>query len=91
VAKVIKELNILAPQMFDDKEYEELRKQNPNFLVFEVAETRRDLRNKIIAIQGSRSHIRLAQELAAGYHGRKLTTIQTDWKDFKPGKRKRSR
>ena len=92
VAKLIRELDVLGPQMFEDEsEYEELRKQYPDFLVFEIAEKRRDLRRKIVAIQGSRSHIRLAQELAGAHHGRKLTTIQTDWKHFKPGKRKRSR
>jgi hypothetical protein len=85
VAKLIKELNILKPQMLEyESEYNSLRGQYPDFLVFTVAETRPDLRTKILAIQGSTRHVRLAQELAAAYHGKSFATIHDDWKDHKP-------
>jgi hypothetical protein len=85
VAKLIRELDQLKPQMFEDEaEYNKLRAQNPKFLAFEVAEQRLDLKRKILAIRGSRRHIRLAQELAAARHGRELSTIQKDWKNYKP-------
>jgi hypothetical protein len=90
VAKLIKELNDLRPQMFEDEaEYARLRHQYPEFLTFKIAEERSDLRMKIIAIRGSTRHIRLAQELAAAHHGRQLSTIQDDWKNFKPTEFKR--
>jgi hypothetical protein len=90
VATIIEELNTLRPQMFEDEsEYNRLRTQYPQFLVFNIADDRPDLRMKIRAIQGSVRHIRLAQELAGAFHGRKLSTIQKDWKNFKPDKFRR--
>lgn len=91
VAKLIHELDALKPQMFvdDDKEYKCLHDQYPDFLAFRIAETRPDLKKKILAIQGSSRHIRLAQELAAAHHGKTLSTIQDDWKDYKPAEFRR--
>jgi len=91
VAKLIKELDTLKPQMFEDEsEYNRLRQIYPEFLAFRIAEQRPDLKTKILAIRGSTRHIRLAQELAGAHHGRQLSTIQDDWKDFKPAEFKRS-
>jgi hypothetical protein len=85
VAKLIKELNVLRPQMFEDEsEYERLRAEYPGFLVFKIAEQSPNLKTKVLAIQGSIRHILLAQEFAAALHGRKVSTIQKDWKNFKP-------
>jgi hypothetical protein len=92
VARIIHELDQLKPQMFEDEsEYNRLRAQHPDFLTFKIAERRPDLKTKVLAIQGSTRHIRLAQELAAAHHGRQLSTIRDDWKDFKPKQFKRSR
>jgi len=84
VAKIIRELDILRRQMYGESDYERLAKKNPRLLAFRVAAKQPDLREKVIYIQGSRRHIRLAQELAAAKHGKKLSTIQTDWKNHKP-------
>lgn len=85
VAKLIGELDQLKPQMIEDrKEYARLEIQHPEFLSFKIAEKRPELKTKILAIRGSRRHIRLAEELAAAHHGRQLATIQDDWKDYKP-------
>lgn len=84
VATIIGELDILKPQMYGADDYERLEKENPDFLTFEVAKKRRDLKLKVLNVQGHRRHFRLAQELAAAYHGRQLSTIQTDWKRHKP-------
>jgi hypothetical protein len=75
----------------DEKEYDRLRGLYPEFITFKIAEARPDLRAKILSIRGSARHIRLAQELAAAHHGRELSTIQTDWKKFKPEAFRRSR
>jgi hypothetical protein len=92
VAKLIKELDTLRPQMLEDEsEYIRLREIYEHFLAFRIAEQRPDLKVKILAIRGSTRHIRLAQELAGAHHGRQLSTIQDDWKDFKPAEFKRSR
>jgi hypothetical protein len=92
VARIIRELDQLRPQMFEDqKEYDSLRMQYPDFLAFLIADRRPDLKTKILAIRASTRHIRLAQEIAAAHHGRQLSTIQDDWKDFKPEEFKRSR
>jgi len=92
VAKLVKELNCLKPQMLEDEsEYSRLRDQYPDFFTFKIAEQRPDLRTKVLAIQGSTRHVRLAQELAGAHHGRQLATIQDDWKDFKPSEFKRVR
>jgi hypothetical protein len=85
VARLIRELNTLKPQMLeDDAEYERLREQYPKHLTFQIAEDRPDLKTKVMAIRGSTRHIRLAQELAAARYGRELSTIQDDWKRHKP-------
>jgi hypothetical protein len=85
VAKIIKELDDLKPQMFEDNaEFEKLRAQYPEFLVFKIADARRDLKLKLLSIRGSVRHIRLAQEFAAAQHGREVSTIKEDWKNFKP-------
>jgi hypothetical protein len=76
--------------MFEDEaEYNNLRAQRPDFLSFKIADQRRDLKAKILAIRGSPRHIRLAQELAAAHHGRELSTIQKDWKNYKPAEFRR--
>jgi hypothetical protein len=68
VGRLIRELDKLKHQIFEDEtEYNKLRAQYPNFLVFKVAETRLDLKRKILAIRGSVRHILLAQELAAAH------------------------
>jgi hypothetical protein len=85
VARILTELNDLKPQMFEDQsEYSRLRAMYPDFLTFKIAEQRHDLKTKVLAIQSSTRHVRLAQELAGAHHGRELSTIQDDWKDFKP-------
>jgi len=90
VAKLIGELNLLKPQMFDDEaEYNKLRAQYPGFLTFKTAESRPHLKMKVLGMRGSTRHIRLAQELAAAHHGRELSTIQDDWKNYKPPEFKR--
>ncbi len=84
VAKLIKELNVLKPQMNGESDYERLAKENPRFLTFRVADRRGDLKEKVMYIQGHQRHIRLAQELAAAKHGMEPSTIRTDWKNHKP-------
>jgi hypothetical protein len=85
VGLIVKELNALKPRMFEDEsEYAKLRSENPNSLTFRIAADRPDLRKKVLAIQASTRHVRLAQELAAAHHGRSFSTIQDDWKHHKP-------
>ena len=79
VAKLIKELNTLKRQMFEDEaEYNRLRAQYTSFLTFTIADERPDLKLKVLAIRGSTRHIRLAQELrrraTAANSGRSKTT-----------------
>lgn len=91
VAKLIGELNNLKPQMFeDDAEYSRLRAEYPHYLTFKVADTRPDLKTKVLSVRNSVRHIRLAQELAAAHSGRQLSTIQDDWKRHKPSNFKRA-
>jgi hypothetical protein len=91
VARLIKELNTIKAQLLSEDldEYKRLRTQYRDFLVFGIAEQRPDLQTKVLAISGSTRHIRLAQELAGAQHGRELSTIQQDWKHFKPAEFRR--
>jgi hypothetical protein len=85
VAKVIEELDILRPLIRSSKDYSDLRPQFEHFITFEVTEKHPALKDKLLNFQDhSRRHYRLAQEVAAAYHGRRLATIQTDWKRYKP-------
>jgi hypothetical protein len=85
VAQLIGELGILKPQIFGLSDYESLAKEHPEFLVFHICENHKDLRQRAIYDdEFSRRHIRLAQDLAARFHGVSLSTIQTDWKKDKP-------
>ena len=85
VAKVISELDTLRPRLFDDeKEYSRLESEYPAFTCFQVAKGRPDLKLKLLSIQGSRQHIRLAQEIVADQYGLSPATIKDEWKDHKP-------
>lgn len=84
VAGLIEELNRLKPQMHNEQCYSQLAKKHSDFLCFEIANGRPDLRTKLENLQDHRRHFRLAQELAAARHGNELSTIQTDWKKNKP-------
>lgn len=89
VAKVIEELNILKPQMFEDEaEYNELRNRYSDFLTVAIAGKRPDLKQKILCIRGSVRHIRLAQEIAAAHYGLSRETIADAWKRYKPAQYK---
>jgi hypothetical protein len=90
VGRLIRELSDLRPQMFEDEaEYNRLRDLYPSYLTFQIADSRADLKRKVLAIRASTQHIRLAQELAGAHHSRQLATIQDDWKDHKPAEFRR--
>jgi len=87
VAKVIEELNQLRPQMTgEESAYAALRSEYPHFLTFKTARKQPGLKEKVLNIQLSRRHIRLAQEIAAVYSGVALSTVKDDWKYHKPAK-----
>jgi len=91
VAKLIEELNILRPQMFEDEaEYDLLQTRHPGYLTFKIAEERPDLKRKILCIRGSARHIRLAHELAGAHYGLSPQTVADAWKDHKPTRYKRT-
>jgi len=90
VARLIRELNILKPQMLEDEqEYDLLQTRYPGNLCFQIAEARPDLKKKILFIRGSARHIRLSQELAAAHYGLSLETMKAAWKRQKPVQYKR--
>jgi hypothetical protein len=89
VAQVIEELNALKPEMtgiISEDDFRKVAKKHPRFLSVRVARQHPDLLEKILNIQDSRRHIRLAQEITARKYGRKLSTVQTDSKKHKPDK-----
>ena len=82
---MIEELDILRPLILSPKDYLDLRPKFGDFITFEVTEKHPALKDKLSHLQDhSRRHYRLAQEIAAAYHGRRLATIQADWKHFNP-------
>ena len=84
VQALINELNVLKPQRLRTKpNMTAFAAKYPHFLAFQIAEERGDLRRKLMALQGSPRHIRLAQELAAAHHGKALSTILHDWSHHK--------
>jgi hypothetical protein len=92
VAKLIRELDILKPQMLEDEpEYSRLKDQYPGFQTFLFVKARPDLKQKVLCLRASTRHIRLAQELAAAHYGKQLSTIQDDWKHHKPPEFRRPR
>lgn len=90
VARIIDELNVLKPLMFYESDYDELKRKHSKFITFKAAARRGELKEKVLNLQDQRRHYRLAQELAAAYHGRELSTLQTDWKKHKPKKFRRT-
>jgi len=90
VAKLIAELSVLKPQMFEHEgEYNLLQTRYPGYLTFKIAQDRPDLKLKIMCVRGSARHIRLAQELAAAHYGLSPATIAAAWKRHKPDRYKR--
>ncbi|MFI5107509.1 MAG: hypothetical protein ACHP78_01545 [Terriglobales bacterium] len=90
VGKLIKELNILKPFMYP-QDYDDLRREHPDFLCFQIAKRSRRLRLKLEYLRDHFKHVRLAQELAAARHGVQWSTIQKDWKLYKPKEFRRPR
>jgi len=87
VAKFIRKLTILRPQLHGDQsDYERLRRENSHFLTFKVARRNEELREKVLNVGYHTKFIRLAQEIVAADAGRTPSTIQTDWKRHKPAK-----
>ena len=84
IARLMKELNELKPQMDSENEYGRLAKSHPEFLCFRIAEKHPKLRVTLENLQAHRQHVRLALELAAAQHGVTLETSRTDWRDYKP-------
>jgi hypothetical protein len=91
VAKLIEELICLHSRMTPSQsDYEALRKEHPNFLTFKICDRHPELKEKVLYLEPQpRGPRRLAQELAAAHYGRKLSTIQADWKKHKPAKYRR--
>ena len=88
MAKIIEELNIIRPKMtgmVSEDDFTKVARTHSRFLTVRLARKHPDLKEKVVNIQDSRSHRRLAQELA----GRKrlaLSTVKTYWKKYKPKK-----
>jgi hypothetical protein len=76
--------------MYYESDYDELKRKYSKFITFKMAAIRGDLKEKVLNLQDHRRHYRLAQELAAAYHGRAPSTLQTDWKKHKPKKFRRT-
>ena len=92
VGKLIEELNVLKPQMSaDEDKYRSLSELHPDFLTFKITHLRPEMKRKVLVVQTSSKHVRLAQELAAVYYGKTVATIQDDWKRCKPACFKRLR
>jgi hypothetical protein len=90
VAQVIGELNVLRPLIVGLKEYNEQRALFPDYLTFKVAEKHPNLKEKLLYIQHHVQHRRLALEIAAAHFGKERTTIESDWKKYKPAEFRRA-
>jgi hypothetical protein len=84
VAKVIKELDGLKGVIYGEEDYQSVRVRFPEYVTFQVAEAAPALKRKLIHLNEHKSHILLAQEIAATHHSKSVDTIKTDWKKFKP-------
>lgn len=84
VAQVIRELNLLKPQLFVPSDYARLKAEHPGYLTFEVTEANSDIRTLLMSIQAHRQHTRLAIQIVAARTGKALETIKIDWAKFKP-------
>jgi hypothetical protein len=84
VAKILAELMALKPRMYGPDSYTGLEKTYPDFAVFKIAQRHPDLRDKIENIKENVAVKRLACQLVAEKFGKELSTVQTDWKHYKP-------
>lgn len=91
VGKLRQELRTLTPALSSGQEYEHLKEQFPHFLTFRIVESRPKLKTELTEVTCYRGLLKLAQELAAHYHEKEVSTIQTDWKHHKPPKFRRRR
>jgi hypothetical protein len=90
VAKLIKELNALRPQMqVPEDDYSELSRQNARYLVFKICKEHSAAAHWVKLLLERRSVNSIAYELAAVHFGVRAATIQTAWKRYKPNKLKR--
>lgn len=78
-----------GPPSDDGKDWQRLQKQNPSLAqALEIGPQHR-LHASLQEAHGARKKLRLSIALAGHYHTKELSTIQTDWKDYKPQKYRR--
>jgi hypothetical protein len=72
--------------MVSSEYYKTLAKKYARFQTFRVARLHSEIEEKVINLEEHRRYIRLAQEIVAAKFDRKLSTVQTDWKNYKAKK-----
>jgi hypothetical protein len=91
VAFLYEELQILSPRLSSGEEYQKVMQRYRHFKVFEIVESRPKLQQELEQSESSRGMLSRAQKLAAHYHGKEVSTIETDWKHNKPATYRRRR
>jgi hypothetical protein len=85
VARLLRELQHFPPKL-NEQEFESLKSQHPDFMVFYIADKWPEKVKPLIMTLPAKdmTPVPLAQEFAALYHNRQVSTIQSDWKKHKP-------
>jgi len=91
VAKVIKELTVLRPQIFSADDYPKIREHYPRYLTIQVCERHPDLKLKLESIQGHQQFKMFAKEIVARHFSREYSTVEKDWKKHKPDRKPRKK
>jgi hypothetical protein len=87
VSKLLRELQIVRPRMYNQSHYDKVEREHRNYLLFKIAQLDSDVRQWIENVQDRRGLIGLAQEIAARHYGVSLATIKTDWSHRKARRR----
>lgn len=79
VAKIIKELRVIKPDLHNQGHWNRLKGEHPKYLIFKIAQKDASVKEWIENVQDRNDIVKLAQEIAAKYFGKTISTLQTDW------------
>lgn len=91
VEEIVNQLKTVKPQMHNEAHYDPLRQQYPDYLIFKIAEKYTEVKTWIENVQDRRDVVKLAEEIAARYFGKKASTIHTDRSHRNKPHRKKTR
>ena len=93
ITRVLREIDTVRGRMDDEGTYNELKAENPKFILFKECDKDPELKSLLLGIKGhhQKKAMRFAKQIAASHNGVRLNTIEKAWDRHNPNRRPRQR